>query len=145
MISISRLENITEADVESVTRLLKQLSTEPEKERGITSERFHSILSIDTTHVFVVRNNENIVGMATVVIEHIPSGTDGSIEDVVIDEEYRGKGLGEQLMRVLIACAKEHGVQTLYVSSRPFRTDAHALYEKVGFKAFEARNFEMDL
>ena len=145
MISISRLETSSAEDVLAITGLLKQLSIDPENESGITADRLHAVLASRTTDLFIVRDGEKLVGMATLLTEQLPSSKDGSVEEVVIDVGYRGQGLGEKLMCALVERARENEIQTLYVSSRPFRVEAHALYEKVGFKAVETMHFELDL
>ena len=51
------------------------------------------------------------------------------IGDVVVDEAWRGKGIGTWLMRVVIDHLIELGVPRFLLGTR----DAHGVYERVGF------------
>ena len=61
------------------------------------------------------------------------------IHDVVVDKEYRGRGLGEKITLVLIEDARRFAKVKkaqikLYLTSRPSRVVANKLYEKLGFE-----------
>lgn len=68
----------------------------------------------------------------------------GLLEDVFVDESYRGQGIGTELTNAVIVKAKEIGCYKLLATSRMERPQVHALYEKLGFQkhGFE---FRMDL
>lgn len=65
----------------------------------------------------------------------------GFLEDVFVEEEYRKKGIGSQLVQKAIEEAKAQGCYKLIGNSRTFKTGVHAFYEKLGFKkwGFEFR------
>ena len=68
----------------------------------------------------------------------------GLMEDVFVEEEYRGKGIGTQLVQAVIAEAKERGCYKLIGQSRYGKENVHALYERLGFKD-HGKNFRIDL
>ena len=51
------------------------------------------------------------------------------IGDVVVDDEWRGKGVGTWLMQTLVDELRARGVPRFVLGTR----DAHGVYEKVGF------------
>ena len=55
--------------------------------------------------------------MLTVGIYHSPTGGKAWIEDVVIDEAYRGKGLSKMLVRHAIDFVKSQGISALMLTS----------------------------
>ena len=57
------------------------------------------------------------------------------IEAVRIHEDYRGKGIGQQLFEWAIQRSKEKGAHVLQLTTDKKRTDAINFYEKLGFKA----------
>ena len=56
------------------------------------------------------------------------------INGLVIDEKYRGKGVGKLLIEKVKQWAKEKGNDTLSLHCNVKRTGAHLFYEHLGFK-----------
>jgi len=84
--------------------------------------------------LLVARDEGKPVGMLSLVVFRIPTGVRGWIEDVVVNQETRGKGIGEALTRAALDRAKELGVKTVDLTSRPSREAANRLYQRVGFQ-----------
>ena len=63
----------------------------------------------------------------------IPTGMRAWIEDVVVDELARGKGVGEALSREAIRAALDAGARTIDLTSHPTREAANRLYRRIGF------------
>jgi ribosomal protein S18 acetylase RimI-like enzyme len=68
------------------------------------------------------------------------------IEDVVVDRDARGKGVGEALNVHAIERARLLGARTVDLTSRPSREAANRLYQRIGFKPRETNvyRFEID-
>lgn len=66
------------------------------------------------------------------------------LENVYVEPEYRGKGLGNKLVELAIQEAKERGCYKIIGTSKMSKADVHAFYEKHGFEkmGFE---FRLDL
>ena len=60
----------------------------------------------------------------------------GLLEDVFVAESQRGNGLGTQLVREVIAAAREAGCYKLIATSRTSRPRVHELYERLGFQNY---------
>ncbi len=56
--------------------------------------------------------------------------SDAYIQDVVVLRDYRGRGIGRQIIRTLITCLKEHGVDWIGLIGEP---GTHRFYESLGF------------
>ena len=69
----------------------------------------------------------------TFVLYRVASGVKGRIEDVIVDESARGKGVGETLVREGMRLANEAGVLMLELTSMPYRQSANRLYKRLGF------------
>ena|SRR3989338_3640482 len=67
----------------------------------------------------------------------------GFLEDVFVQEAYRGKGYGKQLVSRAIEEAKKAGCYKLICTSRYTKETVHALYTKAGFKD-HGKEFRMD-
>lgn len=137
---ITQLTSFTDREFREMKALVEALST-------------HCILSptllqqaVEKAQVFVMRNEDgSIIGTATLSLFFSPTGRKASIEDVVILPKFRGKGLGRELVEFLIATAKQYSPITLQLTSRPSRTAANALYQKLGFQQKETNCYIMKI
>ena len=70
------------------------------------------VLNLESNiNIFVVYQNNNIIGSGTLIIEQKlihGFGKIGHLEDIVIDSKYQGQGLGKHLVNFLINKAKEN-------------------------------------
>jgi GNAT superfamily N-acetyltransferase len=57
----------------------------------------------------------------------------GLMEDVYVDETYRGKGVGSELVKQVIELAKKANCYKLIATSRTSRPRVHELYQRLGF------------
>ena len=71
--------------------------------------------------------------MLTLIVFRIPTGVRAWIEDVVVDETARGRGVGEALSQEAVRRALALGARTVELTSRPSREAANRLYQQLGF------------
>lgn len=86
-----------------------------------------------------------IVGTLTLVCFRIPTGLRAWIEDVVVDEAGRGRGVGEALTMAAIDRARAVGARSIDLTSRPSRQAANRLYQRLGFEARETNVYRYAL
>jgi len=60
----------------------------------------------------------------------------GFLEDVFVEEKFRGQGIGTQLVRKVIEVAEKRGCYKLIATSRHSRPKVHLLYKRLGFKDY---------
>ncbi len=76
----------------------------------------------------------DIIGTATLLIMVTPHGRVGYVHDVVVDECYRGKGIGKMLMQKIITIAQANNLRELNLTTNAQkRPSAEALYLGLGF------------
>jgi ribosomal protein S18 acetylase RimI-like enzyme len=86
------------------------------------------------TILLMARDPEKgLVGSLTLVLFRIPTGVRAWIEDVVVDEAARGRGVAEILCREALNRASAAGARTVDLTSRPSREAANRLYQRLGF------------
>ena len=95
---------------------------------------------------FVAVEDEKIIGSLYIAI--IPNITKqcasiGFIENVVVAEKYRRKGIGKSLIEAAVQTAKDKGCYKVILSSNIKRTEAHKFYESIGFDGNSKRTFEI--
>ena len=77
-----------------------------------------------------------VVGtFALIVMDNLALGgaPAGVVENVVVDEARRGRGIGAAMMRFAMDRCVEAGCYKLVLSSNVRREDAHRFYEGLGF------------
>ncbi len=81
-------------------------------------------------------NNQLVGGAGIGPLAGLPlSEGYGEIRDLVIEPDYRGKGLGANLLKACIGIAKEFGYKRLYLKTTPQMQNAQRLFERFGFRA----------
>jgi len=104
------------------------------------------IISDNNSHLFFAINDQGkYTGMITVGFYISPTGKKSWIEDVLVDEVYRGKGIGKFLVGFAINFAKEQKATTLMLTSNPTRINANKLYQKLGFQQKETNVYLMQI
>lgn len=130
-----RIEEALVADGELVAafrRLLPQLSASAKE---IEAYDLESIVASPATMLLMARDeNDEYVGTLTLVLFRSPSGARGWIEDVIVDENSRGNGVGEALVDEAIRQAQKANARTLDLTSNPTREAANRLYVRCGFE-----------
>ena len=128
--------------IEAFQRLTPQLSS---SNSGPTKDQLEAIVSSCASKLLVARFENRIVGSLTLVTFPIPTGIRAWIEDVVVDSDARGKGVGEALNVFALAEAKRQGAITVDLTSRPSREAANRLYQRLGFKSRETNVYRFTL
>jgi ribosomal protein S18 acetylase RimI-like enzyme len=99
-----------------------------------TEEYFRGILKSDNSHFFIAElENKQIAGILTLGTYNIPTGKKFWIEDVVVDTNQRGRGVGRELILHAIEYSRSKGAKSVELTSRPSRVEANRLYKKLGF------------
>ena len=133
-VEVAEITEVTAEVVEAFARLIPQLSSsnpppsEDELKAIVTSRASVLLAARDPEH------DGRIVGSLTLVLFRIPTGVRAWIEDVVVDEDARGRGVGEALNRFALEQARRAGARTVDLTSRPTRAAANRLYQRLGFE-----------
>ena len=135
MIRIEELQRVTQKSLKEINALLPQLSKTP---KLLSLKLLGTITKDKNTYLVVAKEGTQIVGMGTLVAMITPHGKRAKIEDVVVDEKYRGKGIGEKISKKLVAIAKNKRVRRIELTTGQKRIAAHRLYERVGFKKVDS-------
>ena len=125
---------------EAMQRFLVQLTTNP---MTLTEEMFRQLLASENSHLFFLIKDEQIAGMLTVGIYYSPTGGKAWIEDVVVDETFRGQGLSKLLVTHAIEFTQSQGIPSLMLTSNPKRIAANKLYQAMGFTHKETNVYRM--
>ena len=123
-------------------RLIPQLSSSAPP---LTPTQLAAIVASPATTVLVARADGVVVGALTLVVFRVPTGVRAWIEDVVVDEDHRGGGIGAALVHVAVARATAAGARNVDLTSRPARTAANRLYRRLGFEQRDTNVYRLTL
>lgn len=98
---------------------------------------FREIEADKNNHLIVAEKKSEVIG--TLQLTYTPSisfrgGKRATVESVRVDEKYRGKGIGKELMLYAIGRAKEAGCISMQLTTNRDREDAHRFYRALGFE-----------
>src|SRR5712692_733815 len=104
-----RVEAATGATSElqsALARLLPQLYSQLPVP---TADRVQAIVADPAVTLLLAKEGDAIVGTATVVVYPTPFWIKARLDDVVVDEAARGKGVGEALVDACLKVARTRG------------------------------------
>ncbi len=140
--NIYRLIEITDTILVDFEQLIPQLSA---KASIPTKADLKDILNSNTTVIIVAEEDRKIHGILTLIFNKIPTGDKVWIEDVVVDQTSRGKGIGKRLVEFAIRFVNDKKIDTINLTSSPEREAANKLYRKLGFKKRETNVYRLTL
>lgn len=144
---LSKHSILVDGDIREINKLMKQLSTSAKRVSRDTIFKVIADARLAVAYDLGVPGTRGrcIVGMATLIRKPQLMGLSGFIEDVVVDEAYRGHGIAERLNLCLIEEAKMLGMKHLDLTSNPKRVIANKLYDKLGYVDRDTRVRRLDL
>lgn len=140
-----RIEAVTEVTPElhaATARLLRQLNS---RLPAPSLERLRRIINDPAVTLLVAKEGDEIVGTSTVIVYSTPFWIKARLDEVVVDESARGKGVGEALVRACLDIGRQRGAEVAELQSGPERAAAHRLYERMGFKIRETDVYRIEL
>jgi ribosomal protein S18 acetylase RimI-like enzyme len=137
-VEVSVVRETSDEIVQAFGRLLPQLSRSASPLGFADVER---LLSWQGNTQLIARVEGEIMGALTLVMFPIPTGTRAWIEDVVVDEAARGRGVGAALTQEAVRLARAQGARTVDLTSRPSRGAANRLYQRLGFEIRDSQVF----
>lgn len=142
MTNIIEIQTYSQEYHEAMQRFLDQLTTNP---MTLTEDLCRQLFESENSHLFFLVKDEQIAGMLTIGIYHSPTGGKAWIEDVVVDESFRGQGLSKLLVAHAIEFTKSMDIPSLMLTSNPKRIAANKLYQAMGFERKETNVYRMKL
>ncbi|RRQ48445.1 GNAT family N-acetyltransferase [Maribacter algicola] len=120
--------DVTESLQEQLSILYLQLNSE------IRQLSLENILKEEEyIDVAVCLENKELIGIAMMANYKVVSGYKGMIEDVIVSDNHRGKGIGRKLMETLLQQAEKRQLNDVLLFSGHHRKAAIGLYKSLGF------------
>jgi [ribosomal protein S18]-alanine N-acetyltransferase len=118
--------NMKEEDIDQILEVEHASFTTPWSREAFYNEIYNNKFAV----YIVLEENNKIIGYCGtwVVID------EAHITNVAVLPEYRGRKLGEALMRKLMSVAREMGAKSMTLEVRVTNHVAQSLYRKLGFQ-----------
>lgn len=88
--------------------------------------------------VLVADDNGDVIGYSYAAVEGYDymslRGPAGVVHDVIVEPEYRGRGVGRVLLEATLELLKSRGVPRVVLTTAEQNEPAHRLFESVGFR-----------
>ncbi|GAC1509835.1 MAG: GNAT family N-acetyltransferase [Candidatus Dormibacteraceae bacterium] len=140
-----RIEAVNEATSEvhaALAHLLPQLNSQLPVP---TIERLQALVADPAVTLLLALDGAEVVGTTTVIVYTTPFWIKARLDEVVVDEGARGKGVGAALVTAALDVAREKGAQVAELQSGVQRGAANRLYPRMGFKRRETNVYRIVL
>ena len=135
--------NVSDYNIKNLIRILQQLSPNSIFDPSILTSKVikQNILDLSKTKInhnhtqlFAIKYEDTIIGTGSVIIDDkliYNSEKVSHIEDIVLDKEYRGLGLGKNLVQCMIEYSKSQGIYKIILNTTD---EIKRMYKNIGFK-----------
>ena len=134
----------------AIGRLLEDLTDAMDNTEGIDTgiaiKTFEQLLNDATSHFLVAAMEGTPVGFINFTVRQtiLHRSPSALIDEIVVAEEYRGKGVGKQLVQAAVEKCKQLGCCEVEVSTEKANLEARKFYKQCGFEE-RGMLFEADL
>jgi len=99
----------------------------------------------DIKYFIAIENNKIISSCYLAIIPNLTRNgkSNGFIENVITDEEYRKKGIGKKVIEMAIEYGKQNNCYKIILQSSYKRKENHIFYTQCGFDGDSKRAFEI--
>jgi GNAT superfamily N-acetyltransferase len=134
--SYPKIQPCRRNDFTAVFHLLRQPWPNKDLDMAALQKVFERVLDSDSQVYLCAIDDEDVVGFALLTIKNNlwQAANLGHIDELIVDEKYRGSGLGTVLLNEIVAQARQRGCARVELDSAFHRKKAHQFYERHGFE-----------
>lgn len=124
-------------DTPDVVRLMKQLEAFAHGQVGPGVEgRFKFMLTLSNFNVCVAQEDDQVIGLITASLRPTlwHAGPVALIDELIVDQTARGRGVGRALIDAIVVWARKRGASEIEVSTEKDNEPAQAYYLRQGFE-----------
>jgi GNAT superfamily N-acetyltransferase len=141
-----RIEPATQDDIDALGGLLQQLfAIEADFHFDVTKtgRALQQLINDERACVLVARDNDKVIGMCTaqLVISTAEGAYSAWVEDVVVDKQQHGKGIGTQLLNAIGEWAKGEGATRLQLLADMENQPAQEFYRRSGWQQLQLQTW----
>lgn len=96
-------------------------------------------------YISKIKEDGELIGMGWIFPRRTLLRKQAVVEDMIVNEKYRGRGLGEKILLDLINWAKKQKIEVIELTTNSKRVAANSLYQKIGFKLHPTNHYLLNL
>lgn len=129
---VETVKDLNEDLLKAINSLLVHLNLSSEE---LSREDLESMINASSNRLIIAKEKDSgkIIGMITLIVYRIPFIKKGVLEDFVVDPQYRGKGIGKNLIDSALNIARSENLKYVDLTSKPEKEAANNLYHRMGF------------
>jgi len=138
---IEKVSELTDEVYAAVKLLVPQLGAH---KPNPTWGELNALISSESSMLLIARypnEKSEIAGILTLAVYRVPTGMRSIVEDVIVDEKMRRRGIAEALMCYAIELARKGGADVMTLSSNHTREAANKLYQSMGFQKRDTNSY----
>ncbi|MBP2645771.1 MAG: hypothetical protein H6Q75_1211 [Firmicutes bacterium] len=138
------IEPIKFSDLEAFSQVIAQLFGAPSTRQNLE----HSLKNILNDPAYLLlgaKENDRLVGtvMGITCFDTVGECQPFMVlENLVVDKECKGKGIGKRLVQAAEEYAHKQNCYYIMLLSSSYRTEAHRFYEAIGYSSDAAKGFK---
>lgn len=130
------IREAAENDLPGILEVLKEMDGEDGLDPAESLSIWRKMQEYPYYKIFVAEDTQSIIGTCSlIIIDNL--GHQGAklavAESMIVSSEFRGRGVGSQMMQFMMERAKAENCYKLMLSSNKKRISAHRFYEQLGF------------
>ena len=109
------------------------------------TEQFKDQIASGNREPYLMKYNDEYIASCDLVYdygEYTQSSIKVYLSRLIVKKEYRNKGIGQELLKYMIALCEEKGYQQITVGVDTDNKNAVHIYRKVGFEIYETATDE---
>ena len=129
-----------ESDVQGIKNLLVELIRSMQSSEGVESRRIlmncRTLMEHPHSFLIVAKDGDSVVGFINFSLRQtlLHRGPSGLIDELIITQDYRGRGVGWQLVEAAFEKCGELGCCEVEVSTEKSNEEAREFYKRCGFQ-----------
>lgn len=138
LIPMIRIRECTAADFDNVVALLRQLWPGTPLDLGAVRSTFERALASPCQLYLCAESDQKVVGFGSLTTKSTlwNEALVGYVDEMVVDEGHRGKGIGSEILDHLTRWARDQGCNCIELDSAFHRKETHVFYERHGFQSY---------
>lgn len=140
------ISNATNSDLTKISELLTEMYGETRNTSDL-EQHWEKYFNNNPNRTILVAHDStaqnSIVGMLIINLVYKLPRIEARIDEVMVSEKARGKGIGTLLMEHAYAWSSEQNATIIEFTSRPSRVAANKLYQKLGYELRETNVYQI--